>query len=208
MTIVTEVNTTAAERADLAARVEHIGKEAADLVRNPDAQVTRLATPFFRDGAVYRVIYNGRYHPIAFSVGTAERHYAIMLPLSPGGFFELAAKAGVSLDTPDSRVSYAEVFLESTRDFRRRFQIIKNASEIELLPNATPEQKKRYEALVDKYEPLIRAPRASSLSSGEIVLYALVGESLFEIRLKISGEGKIVRSDTVLERDLPITTAK
>jgi hypothetical protein len=208
MTVVQELSISEAERSDVAARVAQFGKEAEALIRNHDSDVKKLSTAFFTNGAVYRVIHNAAHRPIVFTVGTAGKDYAVMLPMNLSGFFDLASKAGLILASPELRVGYAEVFLESTRDFRKRFLIIKNASDIKLLPNPSADQQTRHSALMSKYGSVIRAPMISPLSPSEVILYALSCESLLEIRLKIAPDGKIARTDSTLEKDLPIGTAR
>jgi hypothetical protein len=208
VTVLDEREVTEAERNDLAKRAAHIGKEASDLVRDEKSRVTKLPTPFFRDGAIYRVTSNMRSRPVVFTIGLAGRDFVEMLAANPPNFFRLAANAGLSLGSPEFRVQYAEVFLETTRDFRQRFQILKSASEIELVPNATQEEKARHIALLEKYDSTIRPPHVSPIAPSEVVVYAIAGQDLHEMRLKISNDGAITQSHTALEKDLPIAVAR
>ncbi|HEY7306145.1 MAG TPA: hypothetical protein VH601_18615 [Bryobacteraceae bacterium] len=208
MTVPDEHEITEAERNDLAARAAHIGKEASDLIRDPKSRVTKLPTPFFHDGAVYQVTSNMPARPVVFTIGAAGRDFATMLAQNPSGFFQLGTNAGLSIGSPELRLQYAQVFLEATRDFRQRLQILKSASDIELVPSATQEEKAHHTALLDKYESTIRPPHVSPIVPSEVVVYAIVGQDLHEMRLKISNDGTIARSDTVLEKDLPVAVAR
>jgi hypothetical protein len=196
------------DKQSLARRIEPHAKETADLIWDANTTIEQFSTPFFADGTVYRVINRAPHHPIWFTVGCAGQDYNVMLPMNPNGFMELATKAGLDLRGDGNRLAYLSVFLESTQDVRRRFQILNGVSDIQIISKATDEEKARYQALVDKYRSVIRPPKFADADPSRAVVFALIGQALVEIRLTLSNTGKVDRSDKVLEDTLPINQAK
>ena len=196
------------ERTDLANRVSHTSAYTADLILRPQSTVERLPAPFLGHGAIYRVTFIAPSGPMAFTVGYGDSEAPILLQMNPDGFFAVVGKAHLSLGSPDSKIAYAVTFLEATRDFRRGFQMLHKASDIELIAKPTPEERARYAELQSKYNTFIRAPHVSDTSPSEVTVFALSGQNLIEITLNLSADGRWKRSDKVLEEDLPIGFAK
>lgn len=203
-----EEMTAVADKQLLAKRVEPLGKEVADLLRDPETAVEEFKTPFFVHGAVYQVTNPAPHHPIVFTFGVALPNYSVMLPMNPDGFFELASRAGVNVSSDDDRLLYGRIFLLATRDFRKRFQIVRDVSEIELIPHATDDEKKRHQELTERFKTRLHRPSLTEPGSQTAVFYALIDQGLVEIKLKIADDGAIQRSDTLLAGDLPIAVAK
>jgi hypothetical protein len=197
-----------ADKEALARRLEPLGKEAADMTRAGETTVERIPTPFFARGEVYRVTWRGPQRPVTFTAGLANGDYAVMLAQNPAGFIELAARAGVSLGSDRDRVAYARAFLEATRDFRARFQILESVRDIQLVAQPRDAEKAKYEQLVNQYRAVIHPPKPSIPGSSEILLFALIGQNLFQLKLKVANDGKVERSDSVVEENLPISIAK
>jgi hypothetical protein len=192
----------------LAKRIEPHAKETADLIRDANTTVEQYPTPFFSNGAIYRVINRGPRHPIWFTVGCAGQDYTVMLPMNPKGFMELAAKAGLDLRGEPNRLAYVIALLETTQDTRKRFQILNAASDIEIINKATDEEKARYDALIEKYRNIVKQPKFADLDPTRATIFALVGQNLVEIGVTLSNSGKVERSDKMLEENLPIAYAK
>ncbi|HEY7338959.1 MAG TPA: hypothetical protein VH639_28980 [Bryobacteraceae bacterium] len=192
----------------LAKRIEPHAKETADLVRDANTSVEQYPTPFFSSGAIYRVTNRAPRHPIWFTVGCAGQDYTVMLPMNQKGFMELATKAGLDLRGEPNRLAYVIAFLEATQDTRKRFQILNGASDIQIINQATDEEKARYDALVEKYRSIIKPPKFDDLDPSRATVFALVGQDLVEIGIKLSNSGKLERSDKMLEENLPIAYAK
>jgi hypothetical protein len=192
----------------LVKRVAPLGKEAADILRRPDTKVDEFKTPFFARGAVYQATNPAPHHPIVFSFGIALPHYAVMLPMNPEGFLELATHAGVDVRSDENRLLYGHVFLLATRDFSKRFQIVRDVSEIELIPHATQDEKERYQELTDRFKTQLHQPSLVEPGSREAVFFCLIGQGLFEVKLQIADDGRIRRADTLLAGDLPIAIAR
>src|SRR5438270_533735 len=83
---------------------------------------TPYPTDFFGRGAVYHIACNGRYGPALFTCGVIEPDFAVPLGNNPKGFFQLAARAEVVLDTPERRDRYVATFLDTTKDLLKRTQ--------------------------------------------------------------------------------------
>jgi hypothetical protein len=196
---------TMVDKESLARRVEPLGSYVAHIVRSPKSEIEQMSTPFFSYGAVYRIAYFGASRPVGLAIGCAEPDFTVLLPGNPAGFTELAQRAGVRLDTPELRVGYVVVLLETTRDFSRRFQVLRSVADIELIPRPTPEEEQRYRELLDTYRPVIRPPALSN--DWEVTVFALVVQDLVRITVKLGPGGAAQRADTVLEKDLPIAVA-
>ena len=196
------------EKTELAGRVSPVSAEAADFIRRPSTTVERLPTTFFAKGAIYRVTFLTPSGPRAFTVGYANGEPPVFLQMNPAAFFSLAEKARPSLGSPDAKIAYATTFLEATRDFRHRFQILQNAADIELIQHPTPEEQERYRELQNKYKLIIHPPHVSETSSSDVVIFALVGQNLLQIKLTLAADGQWKRADQILEENLPIGYAK
>lgn len=193
------------DKENLARRLEPLADQVAAMVRSPKSDVERLDTAFLSDGAIYRVIYFGAARPVGITIGCAGPDFTVLLPANPAGYMELARRGGLRLDSAEHRLRYAVVFLESTRDFSERFQILRGAGDIELVPSASAEEQERYRQLQDTYRAVIRPPQLSE--TWEVSAFALVGQDLVRITVKIGPDGTIQRSDAVLEKALPIALA-
>jgi len=196
------------DKENLAKRVEPLSKEFAGIIRLPQAEIEQLQTPFFQNGAIYRVAYYGPRHPIGFTVGCAGPDFTVLLPVNPEGFLELATRAGVYLASDQSRLAYVLTFLRTTRHFAQRFQILNSFSEVALINNPTPEHVRRYDQLKEQYSSVIGPPVISGHAPWTISVFALVRQDLARIEVKLSADGTLERSDSVLEKDMPIAYMK
>jgi hypothetical protein len=193
------------DKETLAARVEKAIPDVAEKIRAERTTIDRIETPFFADGGIYRVMYPSKYRPITFVFGVARKDYAVPLAKNPKGFAELAQTAGLDLSTDSLRLSYVEAFLESTRDFQSRFQILRSFDDIELINKASEEEKRRYEDLKNKYRSTIKPPE---VSGKEINLFVLKRQDLLRLVATVSDDGKIDIKEEILEKDLPIAYVK
>lgn len=192
----------------LAKRVETINPEVAEKVRSEHSTVEEIETPFFRKGSVHRVIYSSPYRPITFVFGIAGDDFVISLPNNQKNFIELAQKADLQINSDELRLNYVEVFLESTRDFQSRFQIIRRFDEIELLNESSKEEKENYESLKAKYETKIKPPEIAGQSPWLVNLFVLKREDLLRLTVKLSSDGQLEIGEEVLEKNLPIAYVK
>lgn len=196
-----------AEKSGLAKRVAAISAVTSELIGRAQTVVERYPTPFFKRGAVYLVSFSTASGPKAFTVGVAGADAAVMLQSNADGFFQLAEKAQMSLTSNADKTAYGMTFLEATRDFRTRFQILQRASDIQIIAQPTTEEQARYRQLEEKYQTVIHAPQISATAT-ELRVYALVGQDLDEITLTFEEHGHLKRTDQVLEKSLPIGYAR
>lgn len=193
------------EKEELARRIEPISDGLAPIVRLEATEIKQLPTPFFKHGEIYQVINLGRTRPMVFTVGTAQAEFTVMLPLNPKGFMELRDKAGLRpFETNKEALQYVVTFLETTRSFSENFRIIEKFDDINLIPKPTEEEKQKYEELKGKFSTVIQAPKISGSSSWEAVVFTIKKRSLVKINAKLSSDGDIETSETVLEETLPI----
>lgn len=197
------------DKEELARRIEPISDGLAPLVKLEETKIEQIETPFFKHGDIYRVIYLGGSHPIVFTVGTTETDFTTMLPLNPKGFMELKDKAGLrSFETNKEALKYVVTFLETTRSFSENFRIIEKFDDIDLIPKPTEEEKQKYEDLKEKLATVIQPPKISGSSPWEATIFAIKRRSLVKINAKLSSDGNIETTETVLEETLPIPVSR
>jgi len=191
------------DKETLAKRVETISEELGGIVRSDATTVEKIETPFLRNGAIYRVAHLGKYRPMGFTVGIAEPDFTVLLPLNPKGFMELKEKAQIELsDSADERLKYVISFLEATRSFSQKFQILHKFDDIDLIPKPSDEEMEGYEKLKGKYVKLIEPPHFADDS--KVVVFAIKQQSLVKIEGAVASNGDIKTSEDVLEPKLPI----
>lgn len=193
------------DKEELARRIEPISDGLAPIVRLEATEIKQTETPFFKHGEIYRVIYLGGSHPIVFTVGTAQSDFTTMLPLNPKGFMELKEKAGLrKFESNKEALKYVVTFLETTRSFSENFLIIEKFDDIDLIPKPTDEEKQKYETLKGKFATIIQPPQISGNSPWEVTVFVIKQRSLVKINAKLSGDGNIETTETILEEVLPI----
>jgi hypothetical protein len=198
----------------LASKIMPLSDLLGKTVDDPEAVVQKYEGSFLAHGSIYRITREFETHPLVFTVGTAngpkdEIDYTALLAGNPDAFFEVAKRGGVQLDTAERREQYLAVFLETTRDFGKRFQRLRRADDIRLLNKATEEQRTRYDAIVRKYAPLIEGMNISQDGPPwKASLYALIGDDLVHLELVLDADGKVSVQKQVVEKDLPIAYAR
>ncbi len=196
------------DKETLAKKVETINTEVAEKIRSEHSTVEELETPFFGKGSVHRVIYSSPYRPITFVFGIAGDNFVVSLPNNRKNFIKLAERADLQINSDTLRLSYVEVFLESTRDFQSRFQIISRFADIELINKPSEEEKENYESLKAKYETKIKPPEISGQSPWLVKLFVLKRQDLLRLNVKLSSEGQMEVGEEILEKNLPIAYVK
>jgi hypothetical protein len=196
------------DRDPLAQLVEPINAEVARLIRDPATTIERLDTPFLRNGLIFQVEWHGPYKPVGLTVGYARQdNFTVLLPANTAGFQELAARAGVVLDSGKHRVAYAITELETTRPFDETFVVLRSFDDLRPMANPTAQDEARFRAIRQKYEPLIQLPRADGAAPWAIPVYVLARNDLclFTVTLDAAGISTIDRQ--VLEANAPLLPA-
>jgi hypothetical protein len=192
----------------LAKRVEPLEPAYARMLRAHGTKITAYATPFLRRGEIYQVLYRGPYGPAVFTVGCVGPDFTVLLPLNPEGFWQLVARGGLVLDTTEKRTRYVVTFLETTRNFARRFQLLNRFDDIPKLPNPTPAEAERYQELRKKYAPVIHALELSGQPPWKGTAFALQRQDLVSIDVQLTPDGKVETTTNILEKDFPTTVAR
>ena len=196
------------DKETLAKKVETINPEVAEKIRSEKSTIEQIETPFFRNGSIYRIIYLAPYRPITFVYGIAGEDFVVSLPNNQKNFIDLAQKADLKIDSDALRLNYVEVFLESTRDFQSRFQIIRQFDDIELINEPTEKEKENYDSLKTTYKAKIKPPEISGQSPSLIKLFVLKKQDLLHLNVKLSSEGHVDVEEEILETNLPIAYVK
>jgi type VI secretion system secreted protein VgrG len=81
--------------------------------------------------------------------------------------------------------------------------------DIQLIARPTEQEKQRYEKLRNAYESVVRPSMIISQDGHwKVTVFALKGQDLVRLDIKLSANGKVAPNESILERDLPISYAK
>jgi hypothetical protein len=196
------------DKETLAKRVETINPDVAAKVRAENSKIDQMETPFFAHGSIYRVTYFGPYRPITFVFGAGDDKSIVSLANNKKAFIEFAQNEGLRLDSDNLRLNYAETFLNSTRDFQSRFEIIRGFEDIKLINAPREDEKSRYAALRQEWEGKILPPKISGRSPSVVMFFALKRQDLVEIEVKVFDDGRLEDAEKILEKDIPIAYVK
>ena len=190
-------------RKELAHRAAHLGHPILTTLGQPETVVERIPTAFFSSGSIYRVSTRPPERPRVYNLGVWGEDGINVLNTSPESYFELAANSGLKLTTGDDYVAYVLVFLESTRDFTGRPQILSKIEESWWLEKPTPEEIRKRDEVIAKYKTVVEGPRLSSESSTTVVVYLIRDRALVRMDAKVEGDGRIKITEKVLEAEMP-----
>lgn len=189
------------DKVPLAALVEPVNANQAQLIRDPRTTVTRLPTPFLRNGLIFRFDWWGPYKIVAGTIGYTRHNNAIyFLAGSAENFDRLIANATVLIDTDEQRLAYALTRLEATRSFARPYLVLERFDDMKLVPDAPPEAQARAREMRTRYANRIVPPRVESDGSGwRIPVFVLAGDDLCLNTVLIARDGTSRVERTVLE---------
>lgn len=192
-------------RQELTERAARLGPPILTALEKPETVVERVPTPFFSTGGIYRVSTRPPDRPRLYVLGVWGKDGIKVLNNDPEAFFELAAKSGLKLTSGSDFVSYVTTFIESTRDFMGGPQILKTIEESWWLTSPTPEESRKREEVIAKYNKVVEAPKLSRESSTTVVVYLIRDRDRALLRLdaKVESGGRIQISENVLEPEMP-----
>jgi hypothetical protein len=193
-------------RTELAAAVEPLDSNFARMIRADKTEVEQVPTPFLVNGAIYRVTHLLPTRPVVFTVGCVGSD-AVLLAGRPEAYAILADVGGVRLDDDDARLAYAVTFLETTRSFGERFQILSSVDDILPRHRLEPGEMQRLEALRARLRDQVAPSAISGNDPWEVIVFAIHGRALEQIKLVLDSDGSIVSTRETLEPDLPIAYA-
>lgn len=188
----------------LSDRLRPLDAYLATAVEAPGTVVTPLATPFFERGAVLMVTARVGSRPLLFTVGLAEPDFAVLLESDAAAFGDLAARAGVRLETPADRAAYAETFLAATRAFDRTFTVVHNVNDVVARPSKAEEAAARLAQMRADHGAAIEPPTLSDDAPWLYRAFALRGRDLVRIELTLHRDGRVTTREAVLARALPV----
>jgi len=200
-------NKTVDDKENLAQRLEKVDVDSANIIRNADSKLKQLSTPFFRVGKIYRVSQSLTTRPLVIFIGIDEKDFAAVLNANPDGYFELAKKSELVLETRDLKLDYAKTFLETVESKNKRLLILQNVKDIKERPNLDETKKKEFVAFQSKYEKIIVPPYVNDSIPYEATFFVVKKQDLVRLDLYVSADGKIEIKDTVLEKNILIPYA-
>ena len=195
------------ERNELAALVEPLDSGLAGMIRADMTKVEQVSTPFLVHGAIYRVTHLLPTRPVVFTVGCAGST-AVLLASAPDAFLLVAQTAGLRLDDDATRIAYGVTFLETTRSFGERFQILHGVDQITPRHGLDALEQERFKSIGQDYRDVIAPPAISGNDPWVVTVFAAHGQALERIALELDTHGLVRSTAQVLEPDLPIPYAR
>lgn len=193
-----------ADKQVLAKKVETIDAYHAQMVLAPTSSIEDVATPFLKHGAIYKVTYRLPQRPVVFTVGALDTDGAVLLSGRAREYWVFTRKAELNLTSDDLRTAYLRTFLEVTRSFGERFQILESAADLQGRPGAGGDEAARLSTIQARYQGVIRTPRVTGRGPWAMTVFALRGENLVRIQLTLLASGSVQTNESTLEHNLPI----
>lgn len=204
---VTERKMASENKESLAKRFEGTDPDTAVLIRDNGTEVTAVPAPFLHGGEVFLLKKFAKTRPIMLYIGLAGESVSVVLSGNPDAFIRLLAAAKADLSTRDAGVQAARAYLEWTRSSDERLKVVDSVQQIEPRPNLDENQLKAFEEFREKYAKVIEPPRCSGDNPVECDLYAVHSQDLVKIHLQIFADGRVKRTENVLEKNILIPYA-
>jgi hypothetical protein len=192
---------------ELASRLSATDAPSAEFVRAPEAQLTAYPTPFFTKGGVIKVLRNLPSHPALLFVGWSPE-LVIALTGKPEAFTQLAAKAGLSLDSAEKRNGYVRAYYETTRVMSKRFQVLDKIEDLKPRPNLPPPEQARLAEIQKAHGPAVKPVAMSDAPPYKGSLFAVKDQALVRYDVTLAASGELDAKETTLEPNLPIPIAR
>lgn len=195
------------DRTELAVLVEPLNDTFAEMLRSEMTDVEQVPTPFLVDGTIYRVTHFLPTRPVGFTVGCVGTS-AALLASNPDAYMRLAQAGRVWLPDDAARLAYVVTFLETTRSFGERFQIVSSVEEIVPRSGLDPEKLERFAAIRARLRDQVTPPRIAGSGPWEVTVFAIHRQALEHITLELDSGASIRSTPRVIEPDLPIAYAR
>ena len=192
------------EKSALVKLIESVSPSFAQKMQKEPTKITPYPADFLRRGEVLHIACNGPYGPSLMTVGYLAPDFIVSLGSNPEGFYQLAARGGLVLDTPERRARYVKTFLDTTKELHKRTQFLDKFPDLRKTPQTTPEELKRYQALKEQYDSLIRPLSLAPQPPWQGRTYALVIWDLVQYDVTLAADGKVTIATAVVEKTLPL----
>lgn len=194
-------------RTDLAVLVEPLNPTCARMIRAEMTDVEQVPAPFIGGGAIYRVTHMLPTRPVVFTVGCVGRRAALLAD-NPDAYVRVARAGGVRLQDDTARLAYVVTYLETTRSFGERFQILRSVDELVPRHGLDPQAMARLEAIRGRFRDRVAQPAIAGRGPWGVTVFAIHGQALEQITLVLDPDASIYPTRLVLEPDLPISYAR
>jgi hypothetical protein len=192
---------------ELASRLSATDGPSAAFVSAPEARLTAYPTPFFSTGVVVRVQRNLPTHPALLFVGSSPE-LVVTLTGKPSAFPQLAAKAGLSLDSADKRNGYVRAYYETTRIMSKRFDVLDKIEDLKPRPNLPPAEQTRLAEIQKTHGPAVKPVAMSDAPPYKGSLFAVKDQALVRYDVTLQPSGELEAKEITLEPNLPIPIAR
>lgn len=176
--------------------------------RGPETTITRVASPTWVPGAIWRVERFMPTRPLFFYVAVGA-HGSALLTGKPEAFNAWIHGEGATVPSANAAVDLARLFVETTRNTGMRMEIIESTDALPFRPGlagAAAEDSDRTRRMLAKSIRPVRAV-SHTRSKWEVVANAVEGMNLVRLRLSVSRAGDIEMREELLRADLPLAYA-
>jgi hypothetical protein len=195
------------DKQGLSDRVRPVDPTLADDIAAPESEVEVVPTSFLVGGNIYRVTRSLATRPIVFTVGVAG-DYVASLAGRPAAYVALARHGRLDLSSSDKRRAYVTTYLETTRSYATRFELLRSIDQLSPRANLSPTERGQFDAIRSRYSAALQPLELSVTVPWRGSGYAVKGQDLVRYDMELSATGEISAREEVLEADLPIPRAQ
>jgi hypothetical protein len=203
----TPVEASAETRARIAVALEHAGSPWAATVREADTTLTRVTTPPWLGGSVWRVERFLPTRPLVFYVADGKGGPALLTG-KPTAFNAWVRADRVEMRRAEQAETLARLFVETTRDTGMRLKIVDSADALPFRPGLNDAQATARDHARAELATMIRPPHATARGRGwEVLAFAVAGMDVAKLKLSVARDGTVELHSEKLRADLPLVYA-
>lgn len=184
--------------------VEAANPDLAAVLRHPDTEYVRLATPFLPAGwAVASLMRRLPTRALLMHVIMGPDGQGGLVTANPDLFIELVRLSGARVTEPTLALSLARTYVEATRVQNRRYQWIDSVMDLPWRPELSDAERAMKTQTLQRLGGDVSA-RASASGSGIAVEAIIVDDSdLIRAAFTVASDGSITVASRVIASDLP-----
>jgi hypothetical protein len=190
-------------RPELSDALSRVDKQYAQLVTDPMTDIDPVPAPFLNDYTIYAVKHFVPHRSVMFYVGFAPGKRAFVLTTKPDDFSRMARADSVVIDSAEVAISYAKVYLDTTRSMNRLFYLVDSLDDVMFRPELDDEEQQAKAAFVNQ-SPIAPPTVEEAKKKYIVTLYAVREQALERHVITVDKKGNIKTSVAVIERDLPL----
>lgn len=194
-------------RARIAAALERDASPWAATVRQADTTLTRVATPAWLGGSIWRAERFLPTRPLVFYVADGKGG-PTLLTGKPEAFDGWVRADHVEVRRAEQAVELARLFVETTRNTGTRLKLVDSVDALPFRPGLNDAQATARDRARAALAPTIRPPRATATTGGwDVVAFAVDGMDVVKLQLAVGRDGSVALHRDKLAPDLPFVYA-